>query len=283
LLACIRSLKYRPWFDATVFKTNGNDVSILMSEANAVILLLFAFPAEMEPMRRRLSVATPLQPGLSGVKGRLGEIELAMLTTGIGIRRARAAAEFAFTHLPKIDLAIATGVAGALSNELKVGDIVVANDLLTRARDGDAAQHVHQVPSSSVAAIEKALTSAGIPCSIGGILTVSRALSKRADKVAAGNGSGAIAVDMESAAIASEARQRGIRFACARAILDTVEHELAGAELADEEGRIRAGAAAVALLRNPRIAISGIRLMRNLRYSTAVLARALEVLACAQV
>jgi len=63
---------------------------------------------------------------------------------------------------------------------------------------------------------------------------------------------------------------------CLRTIMDTAEHELAGAGLADEEGNVRMLAAASALIRNPRMVGGVIRLVRNLRQATTAMAIAVE-------
>ncbi|MGH7918117.1 MAG: hypothetical protein ACREQE_11655 [Candidatus Binataceae bacterium] len=243
-----------------------------------MILALYAFAAEMRPMRQRIADVVSLHDGLRGIQGRVGNAGFTMIATGIGLKRARAAAQLAFDRVSGIDLAIATGVAGALSPRLGVSHMVIADHLMVRSEDHAPAEYVLEIAPQWVSALEKALDASGIGCSTGGILTVSRALASSVDKLAAGDSSGALAVDMESAAIALEASQRGIPFACARAILDTVDHELVGAELANEDGRVRPGAAVKALLRDPAMVVSALRLRRNLKRSTEVLARALEAI-----
>ncbi|MGH7934248.1 MAG: hypothetical protein ACREQN_13955, partial [Candidatus Binataceae bacterium] len=76
-----------------------------------------------------------------------------------------------------------------------------------------------------------------------------------------------------------EATERGLPFACTRAILDTVNQNVVGVGLADENGHVRAGKAAKALFRNPGMVFGGIRLMRDLNRSTRVMARAIGAVA----
>ena len=83
---------------------------------------------------------------------------------------------------------------------------------------------------------------------------------------------------MESAAIAAEAHRFGLRFACVRAVLDTVDEEIVGAELAGPDGVVRPLAAASFVLRNPAAVIGLARMMRSLNRATAALAAALEAL-----
>ena len=56
---------------------------------------------------------------------------------------------------------------------------------------------------------------------------------------------------MESAAIAGEAAARGIPFAIVRTVIDSLEDEIFGAEMADEEAASKPLAAANYLVRNP--------------------------------
>ncbi len=83
---------------------------------------------------------------------------------------------------------------------------------------------------------------------------------------------------MESAAVAAEAHRCGLRFACVRAVLDTVDEEIVGAELAGPDGEVRPLAAASFVLRNPAAVVGLARMMRSLNRATAALAAALEAL-----
>ena len=58
--------------------------------------------------------------------------------------------------------------------------------------------------------------------------------------------------------------------------MDTAAQNLEGAMLADEDGRVRIGAAARALIRDPRMIGASIRLMRNLHVATTSMAIAIE-------
>jgi len=242
-----------------------------------VILIFCAFGAELAPLRARLSAEKKLDlKEVTGSHGRMGDTPVALVASGIGMRRARETARRVFDGLRDIDLVIITGVAGALADHLGIGGLVVADRLLTRP--GDAAQP-HQVVEISpdwLAAVSAALTAAALPFTVGAILTVKFPLTTASDKRRAGQASGAAAVDMESAVIALEATARGVPCVCLRTIMDTAEHELAGAGLADEEGNVRMLAAASALIRNPRMVGGVIRLVRNLRQATTAMAIAVE-------
>ena len=84
---------------------------------------------------------------------------------------------------------------------------------------------------------------------------------------------------METAAIASEAAVRGLPFVAIRAVLDEVDDEVVGAEMADEDGDVRPLAATAYLLRNPATVLKLPRMIRNLSRATAAIADALTAIA----
>jgi adenosylhomocysteine nucleosidase len=246
-----------------------------------VILVLCAFGAELEPLRTRLAVESTIQKtGIRGYYGRIAETHLALVSTGIGMRRAQESTRRALDVVTDATLVVAVGVAGALSDKLRVGEVVLADKLTMRRGDGaTASEHVLDVPRDWFDTYASALTSAGLGFTKGAILTSRHPLTTGAEKRAAGEHSGAVAVDMESAAIALEAATRGLPFVCMRTILDTVDQELVGARLADEYGHVRPRAALQALVTNPGIVVGLYRLLRNLRLSTHALANAFEQVA----
>jgi adenosylhomocysteine nucleosidase len=245
-----------------------------------VIIIFYAFSREAAALKRRFESRAPLEmAGLKGFRGRLGEVEVTALATGIGIERARQAARRAFEKIPEAKLAISTGVAGALSEGLAAGDLIVADRLMLNAADrGDSAAHTINVDGRELERVQESLRAAGVRFSTGAILTSARALATAADKRRAKAATGAIAVDMESAAIADEARIRGVPFACVRAILDTADEDVIGAELANEDGSVAPLRAAGFLIRNPGAILKLSRLGRNLGIAAKSLADAIEAI-----
>lgn len=242
-----------------------------------MILVFYAFGRELVGLRRRLARAHRLaQPGLRGFSGSLGGVEIIAVATGIGAGNARAAAHRAFSVLPRPDLVLVTGVVGALRSVLATGDLILADRLLDARGPSGAPPTVIAVSEPTLARLGRALASSGLRFMVGGVLTVGRPLKDGAQKRRAGAETGALAVDMESAAVASEAAARGLEFACVRAVLDAVDEELIGAELAGSDGIVRPLQAAGFLLRNPGVIAKLGPLMRNLGRSTEALGQALE-------
>jgi nucleoside phosphorylase len=165
--------------------------------------------------RRALTDALPGPPasGEPGSwRGRLGDgTSCIVLQTGMGRERARTAAAAA----PPARLFLACGCAGALADWLRAGDLVVADRVDVVAADGGTADRVaaHAAPLASWAA------SHGFRVHRGAVASTLGVLDTRAAKAAAG-AAGALVVEMESAAIAAEARGRGIPFVGLRVVLD---------------------------------------------------------------
>lgn len=240
-----------------------------------------AFGAEFTPIRARLESLQRIRTdAFRGCYGNLGGKEIALVETGIGVRRSRQTARKALEVISGVDVAILTGVAGALAGDLKTGQIVLATKVMMRGEDEAGLAQIIDTSPDWFEVFSAALNSAKIGFTVGPILTSSRTLATAAEKNLAAKQTGAIAVDMESASIALEMTQRGLPFVCVRAILDSATQDVVGARLADEEGNVRTGAAVRALLTNPAMVVGVYRLLRDLKFAanslSYVLAEALR-------
>ncbi len=231
----------------------------------AMVLIFCAFRAELAPLHARLDSVQALDlESVKGCYGNLDGVPVLLAESGIGMRRARATARRLFSHARDIDLALLTGVAGALAAPLKIGDVVLADRVMARANDGFRPEMTIETPRDQYARAAAALDAAGIAYTRGAILTSKFAIATSVEKRLAAHQSGAIAVDMETAAIAIEAEEQGVPFVAMRTIMDTVDHDLAAAKFANPDGTIRIGKAAASLLMHPTSVIGVIRLVRNL-------------------
>ena len=244
-----------------------------------MILIFYAFSREVSALKRRLNNRTALSlKGLSGFRTRTDHGEVVFVATGIGLKRGKAIARQALTALPEVRLVIGTGVVGALSGGLRPGDIVIADRAMRARADSAHPEHVVPVDAATLEYCERTLHAAGLASSTGAILSSPRVIPNAAGKRAAKQHSGAIAVDMESAAIAGEAIAFGVPFAIVRTVIDSLEDEIFGAEMADEEGRVKPFAAANYLVRNPGAMLKIPWMIRNLALATRALADAIEAL-----
>jgi adenosylhomocysteine nucleosidase len=245
-----------------------------------LILIFYAFAREIAPFKRRLRNRAPLAlDGLQGFRAEIDGKQYAVVGHGIGYRRATETSRRTFELIPGAELVIGTGVVGALSSGLKPGDLVLSDRVLSIHGDGEAAEEVIVAGDANRHAAAHALATAGIAYSTGAILTSHRVLATGAEKRRAKESTGAIAVDMETAAIAAEAAARGLPFVAIRAVLDEVDDEVVGAAMADADGNVRPIAATAYLLRNPGTTLKLPRMMRSLSRATAAIADALTAIA----
>lgn len=180
-------------------------------------------------MSERLLLAAPMR-----VEARLvawGARGAHVHRTGMGPRRAIVAAG-ALRQAPGDALAV-IGFCGALHGGLQPGEVVVAERVHT---PGDEEHPEADVACAGVDALCEALAGAGLIVRRGAVVCVGRiAVGERRDQLL---GSGAVAVDMESAWLAEGAAGRP--FAVVRVVLDTPERELLRPQMVPTA--VRAGA-----------------------------------------
>jgi adenosylhomocysteine nucleosidase len=246
-----------------------------------MILIFYALRRELGHVRRRIENRSALGNGLRGFRGRIGGEDVTMVATGIGIAQARATARHALQVLPQPRMVISTGVAGGLAPELRAGDLVLANRFLMESSDDGGFESV-TVTAEAVQSAHDALHRAGLTAAAGPMLTARRLLSSAAGKRGAHARSGALAVDMESAAIALEMARCTPPFVCVRAIIDAASDELPAAELAEESGEVSMLKAAAYFLKNPSALTQVPAIMKNMGRATAAIASALQAL-CSRV
>lgn len=245
-----------------------------------MILVFYAFAREIAPFKRSLREHSPLAlEGLQGFRAQLGDTSLTVIGHGIGHKRASHAAQRALDQVSGAELVIGTGVVGALSGGLKPGDLILADRVLLLHTDAGSAQQVAVANDQHTREVGRSLAMAGIEYSTGALLTSHRVLATSAEKRRAKESTGAIAVDMETAALAAEAAARGIPFLALRAVLDEVDDEVFGAEIANEDGAVWPAAAVSYMLRNPAAMLKVPRMVRNLSRATAAIADALTAIA----
>ena len=239
-----------------------------------MLLIFYAFDREIAPLLRRIGERRALDVnGLRGFRGRFGAVDFAAVHTGIGLERARESARRTFDRLTEPELVVATGVVGALTEGLRAGDVVLADRIV-----GDGESSAHAIDLEQHQRVGHALRRAGLRYSSGPLLSARVMLATPADKRSAKDSSGAIAVDMETWALAHEASGRGLRFVSVRTVIDEVGDELAKVKL-NPDGSVRGLATAKYLALNPRMLLLLPRTMSNMRRATKSIADALEAIA----
>ena len=199
------------------------------------ILVVAAVPQELRDFRFKTD--SRLQCLVTGMGPRAGEAVRQRLAAG------------------GISLVVSTGFAGGVRPGFEVGDLVMASEVI-HASSGDRSR-----PDSPCFDL-------GGLASVGPFVTVEQVLAGPGEKAEAGTRFGAIAADMESAAVAQAAEQAGVAWMAVRAILDPMEVTLS----------IRSRAQALRCLAAPKRwkELSGF--LKNIRTASRSLAEGLHCL-----
>lgn len=164
---------------------------------------------------------------------------------------------------------LSIGICGALSPHLKIGDCIVATEIVA----GDERFPADREWSSTLL---KSVPQgrAGVIAGVDAILSAPEAKSR------VQRATGAVAADMESHVAARAAKRRSLPFAAVRVVSDTAEQSLPPAALVAmlENGRIDVSAVARSLMREPGQIPSLIRTAFDAERAFRALARVSRVL-----
>ena len=168
-----------------------------------------------------------------------------LIVSGMGRERAQAAAQ----KLAKenVSCLISFGSAGALSPELRPGDLVQPEQVLE-------AERKHAISCGPVlAAVRERLSRKNITVHTGLLACSEKLVATTEDKHKLCARTGAIAVDMETAGVLDAAAQKGLPAFALRTIIDPAHMELPAAVLrhVDDFGEVNASGLVIDLLRSP--------------------------------
>jgi adenosylhomocysteine nucleosidase len=137
------------------------------------------------------------------------------------------------------------GVAGALDPALEPGNVVLPREVLS----SDGRHHPTDATWRERVAVELRASHA---LSEGHLLTGDQAIDTPEKKAAAFHGTGAVAVDMESAAVAEVAAGHKLPYIAVRVIVDTAADRLPPAAVAaSREGRVKIARLVMGLAASP--------------------------------
>ena len=171
--------------------------------------------------------------GKAYYQGRIGQHEVVLVQSGIGkVMSAMSVAILAETF--KVDAIINTGSAGAVSEGLAIGDVVIADRLVYHDVDVTAFGYAYgqmagqelyyQAEQTLVASLQTVLNQQGIHSHVGLIATGDSFIAgqEKVD-VIKNRFPEVLAVEMEGAAIAQAAQAAGKPFLVIRAMSDTAQ------------------------------------------------------------
>jgi nucleoside phosphorylase len=184
------------------------------------VLVFAALAWEVRAATQALSGVEPAgRPGTW--RGYLGDgVSCLVVRTGLGLDRARAAAEAA----PPARLFLSAGCAGALSEDLHAGDVVMADGVVRLDRD---LRQAERLPAASAGLMPWAV-GRGFAARAGLVVSSPIVLDGALRSTVAAATGGHV-VEMESAAVAAVARRRGVPFLGVRVVLDEADQVLPNA------------------------------------------------------
>jgi adenosylhomocysteine nucleosidase len=239
--------------------------------------VIFALRREAAPFRREFPPQQPF-PGAPCRARFCGPswLTVLVLETGLGAAAVERALGWAlggppFGNVPyRPKLVLSAGFSGALRPDLRVGDLVLATEVIDTEGHRWPATWPGELPPGEWRP----------PLRRGRLLTVPALAGGAGEKQGLGERFGALAVDMETAAVARLCHKREVPFGCLRAVSDDVDTPLSPQLVGLlKGGRVAPLRLAAALAQRPALAGELWRLARNTRAAARQLARGLgEVL-----
>jgi len=243
--------------------------------ADGFVAILGALHRELVYIRPEIKIQSRIKKnGVPFWMGSYGPRKIILVQTGVGPSQAQQATRVALSSFP-VKVLISVGFACALHHEMKIGDLVV----------GESASFFDQDCPVSYPADSRLLLVAGevldhvgasrldrATVFKGPLLTVRRIIERAVEKKTLASTTGAIALDMESAAIAGAAADAQIAYLPIRAISDLVDEDLGGvSNLFSSEGAFRPLKGLFYLLSHP----NGLAHLNRLRTHTTVASKQL--------
>jgi len=203
-----------------------------------LIGIFAALRRELKPIKAFLTEVNEFrEAGVWFSVGRLNQRTIVLIQTGIGWDRTVSAVQIAAARFP-LKLYVSTGFAAALQDTIRVGDLVIGQKVLSLPSLDRRAFMCDGILTASAQSVVKSFPVTALS---GSMLTVRKIVSHAEEKRAIARESQAIALDMETAAVADAAEERRIPFIAVRAVTDVLDEDL-GVDVnlfLTEEGAIR--------------------------------------------
>ncbi len=197
---------------------------------------------------------------------------LIVVRSGLGMENAFLASQWLIAE-GVVALGV-SGVSGGLDPDLEPGDLILADSIIQE--NGNTCQQIWEGNSKFVEISYAALIAKGIPAYRGAIITVRKAVLSARNKQALFTKTNALAVDMESAAVAAVANNAGLPFFALRAVCDATTRSVP-IEIFDclnQAGRVRLLHLFRMLLIRPALVSDLLRTRKDFNAALATLGRA---------
>ena len=182
-------------------------------------------------------------------EGRYGSEAVVLVQSGIGMQRSVAAIRAALDRY-RPDLVVSIGFCGALSPDVKGGELLVPDRVMSSDETGNL-EEIPTDPELREASV-RALVEERLPVHRGSHVTVRSVMPEPAEKARLARLTDAKAADLESYWVGKEAREAEVRFLAVRAASDSVALSLPDYErFLDDMGEVRPLSAAWYYLTHP--------------------------------
>jgi nucleoside phosphorylase len=168
-----------------------------------IVAVTFALPAESREFLQRLSAKSQVdRNGIRIIRGKMNDCAVEVLHTGVGEKICRERME-KFLDDEQFDCLISAGFAGALNNDLQIGDLLLAGNF------------------STVDLGQKCSLLSSLPIHVANLLTMPALIDSSQERNKLARRSEAVAVDMETEFIAHACAKHGVPLLSLRVISDT--------------------------------------------------------------
>lgn len=215
--------------------------SAAVDRSHAHVVLVAALKREFAPLLKHSDRVRSYRGDHFQVWGGFWkDVRVAFVAAGVGFAAARRATEAVIEHHSP-EWVISYGFSGGLQPQVRTGDIVVGNELV------DEHGQRFRIPMSMAEDPQRGIH-------VGRLLTADHVVQTAEEKRRLGETYGALAVDLESLAVAQVCAAHQTRLMAFRAVTDDVETTLPEevVRLAEVDGPKQWAALAAQLWRNPR-------------------------------
>ncbi len=238
-----------------------------------MLAVLIASDTELSDLKKRMTIESGDTAGSAAMfEGTVGQKRIVLVRTGIGIKRAAAAARTAVERY-RPDTVLLIGAAGGIDPALSIGDVVVAGRII------NVIGEEYICDSALCERVFSLLQRCGAPVSRGTCLTLKTFIHLAQEKTALFRKHAAAVIEMESAAAARVLSEYGCSFCNVRIVSDTARRDAVDAERLFQH-KNRGGISLLKyLMRNPAEIVRGLLFRADLAQVSRRIADAVEIIA----
>jgi adenosylhomocysteine nucleosidase len=254
-------------------------IFIILLSRGKMIALMCALQQEIRPIMEHMHVSKKFNmEEVLFYQAELKRLPVTLVQCGIGRYNAIKATNY-LLRSSKIKLLISSGIAGGMRQGIRVGDLIIAENV-SYGRQSDFESGELQLESNfpckqEIIQLAKQLgNDLELKPHCGNLLTVDKVIGQASIKKKIGEQNSFLAVDMESAAIAEVAYEKGVEFATIRSISDDIDDDLEidYDSLISSEGKVRVSNLALKVMKDPR----QLAILRRLNRQTKVAVKRLS-------